>query len=169
MGNSPISIGWAASPDVPVFDYDPEKAKSLLEEAGWTGDGIRQKDGQPLSFTLTLYPDYAAPVAGAVLSGKAERGILVCSTGVGMSIAANKFPGIRAALGVNAEEVRLTRAHNDANILTLGAQFTDEAAAEALADVFLRTEFDGGRHRRRLAKIAALERNGLQREESKGG
>lgn len=61
VGNSPISIGWAASPDVPVFGYDPEKAKSLLEEAGWTGDGIRQKDGQPLSFTLTIYPDYAAP------------------------------------------------------------------------------------------------------------
>jgi peptide/nickel transport system substrate-binding protein len=61
VGNSPISIGWAASPDVPVFGYDPEKAKSLLEEAGWTGDGIRQKDGQPLSFTVTIYPNYAAP------------------------------------------------------------------------------------------------------------
>jgi peptide/nickel transport system substrate-binding protein len=61
VGNSPISIGWAASPDVPVFNYDPEKAKSLLEAAGWTGDGIRQKDGQPLSFTVTIYPDYAAP------------------------------------------------------------------------------------------------------------
>ena len=61
VGNSPISIGWAASPDVPVFGYDLEKAKSLLEEAGWTGDGIRQKDGQPLSFTLSIYPDYAAP------------------------------------------------------------------------------------------------------------
>ncbi|MFN8593740.1 MAG: ABC transporter substrate-binding protein [Thermomicrobiales bacterium] len=61
VGNSPISIGWAASPDVPVFDYDPEKAKALLEEAGWTGDGIRQKDGTPLSIGITIYPDYAAP------------------------------------------------------------------------------------------------------------
>ena len=61
VGNSPISIGWAASPDVPVFDFDPEAAKALLEEAGWTGDGIRQKDGVPLSFTLSIYPDYAAP------------------------------------------------------------------------------------------------------------
>ena len=61
VGNSPISIGWAASPDVPVFDYDPEQAKSLLEQAGWTGDGIRQKDGAPLSLTITIYPDYAAP------------------------------------------------------------------------------------------------------------
>ncbi len=60
-GNSPISIGWAASPDVTVFDYDSEKAKTILEEAGWTGDGIREKDGQKLSLTVTLYPDYAAP------------------------------------------------------------------------------------------------------------
>ncbi len=61
VGNSPISIGWAASPEAPVFEYDPEKAKALLEEAGWTGDGIRQKDGQPLSIGITIYPDYAAP------------------------------------------------------------------------------------------------------------
>jgi peptide/nickel transport system substrate-binding protein len=61
VGNSPISIGWAASPDVPVFDYDPDKAKALLEEAGWTGEGIRQKDGAPLSIGVTIYPDYAAP------------------------------------------------------------------------------------------------------------
>lgn len=61
VGNSPISIGWAASPDVTVFEYDPEKAKAILEEAGWTGSGIRKKDGQKLSVTVTLYPDYAAP------------------------------------------------------------------------------------------------------------
>jgi peptide/nickel transport system substrate-binding protein len=61
VGNSPISIGWAASPDVPVFEYDPEKAKALLDEAGWTGEGIRQKDGRPLSFGVTIYPDFAAP------------------------------------------------------------------------------------------------------------
>ncbi|MCO5223367.1 MAG: peptide ABC transporter substrate-binding protein [Thermomicrobiales bacterium] len=60
-GNSPINIGWAASPDVTVYEYDPEKAKAILDEAGWTGDGIREKDGQRLSFTVTLYPDYAAP------------------------------------------------------------------------------------------------------------
>ena len=78
----------------------------------------------------TDYPDYAAEVARAVLDGEAEKGILVCSTGVGMSIAANKVPGIRAALAVNAEEVALTRSHNDANILTLGAKFTDVSSAE---------------------------------------
>ena len=104
------------------------------------------------------YPDFAAAVAHEVAAGRAERGVLVCSTGVGMSIAANKVPGIRAALGTNVEEVYLVRSHNDANILTLGARYLDESEADALVDTFLTTEFDGGRHARRLAKIAALER-----------
>jgi len=103
------------------------------------------------------YPDFAAPVAHDVAAGRADRGILVCGTGVGMSIAANKVDGIRAALGTVPEEVRLARAHNDANILTLGARFIEEAAADALVDVFLETTFDGGRHARRVAEIAALE------------
>jgi ribose 5-phosphate isomerase B len=103
------------------------------------------------------YPDFAAPVAHDVVAGRAERGILVCGTGVGMSIAANKVAGIRAALGTVPEEVRLARAHNDANILTLGARFIDEPAADALVDVFLEAAFDGGRHARRVAEIAALE------------
>ncbi len=105
----------------------------------------------------TDYPDYAAAVARKVTGGVAERGVLVCATGVGMSIAANKVPGIRAALGVNPEEVRLSRAHNDANVLTLGAKFTAAEAARELIDVFLRTDFDGGRHARRVAKIQQLE------------
>jgi ribose 5-phosphate isomerase B len=103
------------------------------------------------------YPDFAAPVAHDVVDGRADRGILVCGTGVGMSIAANKVAGIRAALGTVPEEVRLARAHNDANILTLGARFIEEPAADALVDVFLDTAFDGGRHGQRVAKIAALE------------
>ena len=103
------------------------------------------------------YPDFAAPVAHDVVDGRADRGILVCGTGVGMSIAANKVAGIRAALGTVPEEVRLARAHNDANILTLGARFIEEPAADALVDVFLETAFDGGRHGLRVAKIAALE------------
>jgi len=106
----------------------------------------------------TDYPDYAAAVARAVAAGEFERGVLVCTTGVGMSIAANKVPGIRAALGVTEEEVRLTRAHNDANVLTLGARLVDEAAAARLAEIFLETQFEGGRHARRVDKITALER-----------
>jgi ribose 5-phosphate isomerase B len=103
------------------------------------------------------YPDFAYAVARDLLAGRAERGVLVCSTGVGMSIAANKAPGIRAALGTTAEEVRLTRSHNNANVLTLGARFLDEAAASALVTTFLNTEFEGGRHARRISKIAEIE------------
>lgn len=112
----------------------------------------------------TDYPDYAAKVAHEVAAGRADRGILVCSTGVGMSIAANKVPGIRAALATNPEEVHLTRAHNDANILTLGARFSNIDASTELVDVFLRTPFDGGRHQRRVDKITALERAENQEE-----
>jgi ribose 5-phosphate isomerase B len=107
----------------------------------------------------TDYPDYASPVGRAVSAGSADRGILVCSTGVGMSIAANKLAGVRAALAVNEDEVRLTRAHNDANVLTIGAKYTDLQRALSLIDIFLSTAFEGGRHARRVAKIASLERS----------
>jgi ribose 5-phosphate isomerase B len=107
----------------------------------------------------TDYPDYASAVGRSVADGGAERGILVCSSGVGMSIAANKIAGVRAALGTVPEEVRVTRQHNDANVLTLGARFTTPEEAGTLVDIFLNTEFDGGvRHVRRLAKIAELDR-----------
>jgi ribose 5-phosphate isomerase B len=105
----------------------------------------------------TDYPDHAGQVAKAVAAGMAERGVLVCGSGVGMSITANKVRGIRAALGVTPEEVRLTRAHNNANVLTLGSRFTDAAAARELLRVFLEVQFEGGRHQRRVAKISRLE------------
>lgn len=109
------------------------------------------------SAASTDYPDYAALVGQAVSAGEAERGILVCSTGVGMSIAANKIPGVRAALAVSADEVALTRGHNNANVLTIGARYMDVNAASELIDVFLTTEFEGGRHARRVSKISELE------------
>jgi ribose 5-phosphate isomerase B len=105
----------------------------------------------------TDYPDYARRVAKAVASGTVERGVLVCGSGVGMSIAANKVRGIRAALGVAPEEVRLIRAHNNANVLTLGARFIEADAARELLQVFMDTPFEGGRHARRVAKISLLE------------
>lgn len=104
------------------------------------------------------YPDFAEAVAHEVAEGRSDRGILVCSTGIGMAIAANKVDGVRAAPGVSEDEVRLTREHNDANILTLGAKYLDEAHALNLVDIFLGTEFLGGRHARRVAKIAQLEK-----------
>lgn len=103
------------------------------------------------------YPDFAAAVAHKVADGNVEKGILVCSSGVGMSIAANKVNGIRAALGVSVDEVDVVRRHNDANVLTIGARFTGAPLAEAMVDKFLTTSFDGGRHERRVEKIAALE------------
>lgn len=105
----------------------------------------------------TDYPDFAAAVARKVSSGDAERGLLVCASGVGMSIAANKIHGVRAALGTHADEVALVRSHNDANVLTLGAKFTEEPEAKQLLDVFLTTPFEGGRHARRVGKITQLE------------
>ena len=107
----------------------------------------------------TDYPDYASAVAGAVSKDEADRGILVCSTGVGMSMAANKVDGVRAALAFNADEVALTRRHNDANVLTLGARYNSLEQASDLVDVFLNTPFEGGRHQRRVDKIADLERS----------
>ena len=104
------------------------------------------------------YPDYAGAVARAVASGAADRGILVCGSGAGMSIAANKIRGVRAALGVSREEVTLTRAHNDANVLALGARFLDPDTAGDLVRAFLATPFEGGRHQRRVDKISSLER-----------
>jgi ribose 5-phosphate isomerase B len=109
----------------------------------------------------TDYPDYAEAVARSVADGTADRGILVCSTGVGMSIAANKIDGVRAALAVNLEEVQLTRQHNDANVLAIGARYTDPAAAGGYVKVFLETPFEGGRHQRRVDKIMQLERTAL--------
>jgi len=103
------------------------------------------------------YPDFAQPVAGQVARKQVDRGILVCSTGIGMAIAANKIGGVRAAPAQSEDEVRLTREHNDANVLTLGARYLDEEQAARLVEIFLDTQFQGGRHARRLSKIEQLE------------
>ena len=89
------------------------------------------------------YPDFAQSVARDVAQGRADRGILVCSTGIGMAMAANKVAGVRAAPAQNDDEVRLTREHNDANVLTLGAKYLDAGRAPELVDIFLNTEFAG--------------------------
>jgi ribose 5-phosphate isomerase B len=104
------------------------------------------------------YPDFAQPVAREVAQGRSDRGILVCSTGIGMAMAANKVDGVRAAPAQSEDEVKFTREHNDANVLTLGARYIDENRALDLIHIFLNTEFAGGRHARRVAKIAQLEK-----------
>jgi ribose 5-phosphate isomerase B len=102
------------------------------------------------------YPDFAAPVARDVSQGKAERGVLVCSTGLGMAMAANKVAGVRAAPVHLDDEARMTREHNDANVLALGAKYLDEAHALNLIRIFLETPFAGGRHARRTEKIGRM-------------
>ena len=104
------------------------------------------------------YPDFAQAVGHEVADGRADRGVLICTTGIGMAMAANKVAGVRAAPAQSEDEVQLTREHNDANVLTLGAKYVDERRALDLIRIFLETEFSGGaRHARRVAKMAQLE------------
>jgi len=103
------------------------------------------------------YPDYARLVSEDVVNKKADFGILVCGSGIGMSIAANKVPGIRAVNAHDETEAHLAREHNNANVLTLGGRFLDESAAQRIIDKWLSTPFAGGRHAQRVDKIAAIE------------
>ncbi|HEY8461981.1 MAG TPA: RpiB/LacA/LacB family sugar-phosphate isomerase, partial [Blastocatellia bacterium] len=102
-------------------------------------------------------PDYAERVARGVAGGKAELGILVCGSGIGMEIAANKIHGVRAALAWNEETAALSRRHNDANIVAVGARTTPPETIDRIIRAFLTTDFEGGRHQRRIEKIKKLE------------
>ena len=103
------------------------------------------------------YPEFAAAAARAVASGECEKGIVVCTTGIGISIAANKVKGIRCAHCADCLQAQLTRQHNDANMMAIGAGFTGPNMAKKMVEVFLATEFEGGRHERRVNGIMALE------------
>ena len=103
------------------------------------------------------YPDYAEKVARAVAAGDADRGVLLCGTGIGMAIAANKVRGVRAANVVTPEFAALAREHNDANVVALSSRFVDEATNRAIVDAFFATGFGGGRHAGRVEKIVRLE------------
>ena len=103
------------------------------------------------------YPDFGAAAAKAVAEGKCERGIVICTTGIGMSIVANKVKGIRCGHCADCMEAELTRRHNDANMMAIGAGFTGPKMVEKMVEVFLTTEFEGGRHQRRVDKMMALE------------
>ena len=120
--------------------------------------GVAIEDVGTNSDASVDYPDFAAAVARRVVSGASDRGILICGTGIGMAMAANKVEGARAAAAGDLESARLSREHNDANILTLGARITPPDLALAIVRVFLDTPFEGGRHQRRVDKVMALER-----------
>jgi len=121
-------------------------------------DGHEVTDHGTSSDLVCDYPVFAAAVGHDVAGGVSDRGILVCGSGVGMSIAANKISGIRAAVGTSEEQVRVTREHNNINILTLGARMMDGSAAERLVKEFFKAEFLGDHHARRVAQIAEIER-----------
>jgi ribose 5-phosphate isomerase B len=121
------------------------------------GQGIELEDKGTVSNESVDYPDFARDVALEVTGGRADYGILVCGSGIGMSIAANKVPGARAANVCNEEEARLSREHNDANILAIGARFLSEDSARKIVEAFLNSKFAGGRHQRRVEKIAQLD------------
>jgi ribose 5-phosphate isomerase B len=110
-------------------------------------------DVGPETNESTDYPRYARPAAELVASGEAERGVLVCGSGVGVSIVANKVPGVRAVNAHDAEEAHLARAHNDANVVTLSGRRFEGAAADEIVRAFIDGEFEGGRHARRVALI----------------
>ncbi|MEP7272278.1 MAG: ribose 5-phosphate isomerase B [Acidobacteriota bacterium] len=131
-----------------------EAIKRILDQMG-----LVFEDFGTYSEESVDYPDYAARVARAVVRGDAETGILVCGSGIGMQIAANKVTGARAALAWSEETARLARRHNDANIVAVGARTTEPDVVDGIIRAFLTTAFDGGRHQQRLDKITEIERH----------
>lgn len=119
--------------------------------------GLDYEDFGPDSDDSVDYPDYAKPVADGVASGQFDRGILICGTGIGMSIAANKVKGIRCALVHDVFSAKATRGHNDSNILAMGERVIGAGLAREVATAWLDTSFEGGRHERRVAKLSELE------------
>jgi len=134
--------------------YDQKEAlKPLLEDLG-----IEFQDLGPGSEAAVDYPDYAAKVAEAVARGEADQGVLVCGSGTGMAITANKVPGVRAAVAWSEDTARLARQHNDANVLALGARTTPPGEILSIVRIWFSTPFEGGRHAARVKKITQIEK-----------
>src|SRR3974377_2328702 len=147
-----VSMKIAIGADHAGFELKEHLKRSMAAE------GHSVEDLGTYDTASTDYPDYAAKVAYEVAQGKADRGILVCMTGMGMAMAANKVKGVRAALATNLEEVGLTRKHNNANVLTFSQRYTKPEDADEMTRIFLSTDFEsGGRHERRVNKVMALE------------
>ena len=145
---------WAIGSDHGGFELKQAVMKHLEER------GIEYRDYGTYTPESCDYPDYGAAVGRAVASGECERGIIICGTGIGISMAANKIDGVRCALCGDCFSAEMARAHNDANVLALGARTLGEGLALKIVDTFLDGEFQGGRHARRVAKIMALEDRG---------
>lgn len=133
-----------------------------LEHKNAIGEFLKEQGFEVVDFGIyeqvsVDYPDIAAPLCESILKGETERGILVCGTGIGMSIAANKFKGIRAAACSEHFSAKYTRLHNNSNVLCLGGRVIGVGTAVELAEIFVNTEFEGGRHQKRVDKITAIE------------
>ncbi len=120
------------------------------------GEGFEWIDLGADSTDSVDYPDFAASVAKALIDGKAERGVVICGSGIGISIAANRFPQIRAALCTDVTMARLSRQHNDANVLALGARLLGPEVAFEIVETFMKTAYEGGRHDQRVSKLSKL-------------
>ena len=129
-----------------------EDIKKLLDARGIAYRDFGTESTEPVD-----YPDYAVSVARVVADGEFDRGILFCGSGIGMAIAANKVPGVRSAAVFDEASARVSRSHNDLNVLSLGERVTDPEEAARIVTAFIDTPFSGGRHQRRVDKIAALE------------
>lgn len=131
-----------------------EKVISLLR-----AKGHEVIDEGPATDESVDYPDFAALVASKVSSGEVDRGVLICGTGLGMAITANKFPRVRAAACVDEVTAELSRRHNDVNVLCLSGDLLSSRSTERLVEIWMTTEFEGGRHKRRLEKILEVEKS----------
>lgn len=133
------------------FD-EKEKLKKTLDELG-----VEYEDVGTFSTESVDYPDFAQKVGEKVASGEVEQGIIVCGSGIGIAIAANKIHGVRAAQAWNEETAKLARQHNDANVLSIGARVIPEAEIPKIVKAWFEADFEGGRHEKRVQKITALE------------
>jgi ribose 5-phosphate isomerase B len=138
-------------------DHAALAAKKVVLDA-LAGLGVACRDLGAHDDRSVDYPDYAAEVSRAVSEGRASRGVLLCGTGIGMSIAANKFPSVRAALVHDVTTARMSRLHNDANVLVLGGGLLGDRLLRDIVETWFATDFEGGRHQRRLDKITEIER-----------
>lgn len=129
-----------------------KEIKDLLNELGYSFEDFGPQDNASVD-----YPDYAKPVSEGVASGKFDKGILICGTGIGMSIAANKVKGIRCALVHDVFSAKATRCHNNSNIIAMGERVIGPGLAREIVKTWLETEFEGGRHERRIEKITEIE------------
>lgn len=153
-------------------DHAGYHIKEILKEA-LVEVGYRVDDVGTDSEDSCDYPDFALKVAEAVGRGEAEKGVLVCATGIGMGMVANKVPGVRAAVSNDEYTARFSRLHNDANVLTMGARVVSEEQARRILETFMTTEFegldeDGARHLRRLDKIENIERKYMKGQKQSG-